>query len=56
MHQLPNTLGIQIQGTAIVFWSLQLLSGQIIAATHDVASDRKGGKRTSLDLRCVVIF
>lgn len=31
----------------ITFWSLQLMSGQIIAATHDIASDLKGGKFTT---------
>lgn len=31
----------------VVFWALQLLSGQIFAAIHDIRSDLKGGKYTT---------
>ena len=31
----------------VVFWALQLVSGQIFAAIHDIRSDLKGGKFTT---------
>lgn len=40
----------QVDSGLVVFWSLQLVSGQIIASVHDIQADLQGGKFTTATL------